>query len=365
MTRPLRSLFTLLALGAPLLAAACGGTAEDSADAVDEGALATAGKTIVRGLEHPSGLIVTDKHVYFSTNRFIASGEPELDQQFAYWEGKFSRVPLAGGAREKLDESPISRVRRSGKKLFMATGSSCWISVLDTAAAHPEAKVIYTDEDCTGEGGGEPTAFEATDTKFIVVRENGDVRVGKLDGTAMKKVAEFKFSNYAGFVSAEVLADDKIFVVTYAGFKDAHDKIMPQTIFSVPTSGGTPKTVKEFPVGQRSIENFVSDGKNLYFTQDQKLFILAAGSNEPKQVDEGFGQIVDLAADGTNVYVADGKRNAIYVVKDAVTNAVPHKKLGDAKGVSSLAVADGKLYYGTHAVDGRKAVGIVGAIDLQ
>ncbi len=365
MNHTLRSFATLLGLGAPLLATACATATDASIEAVDEGALATAGKTITRGLQHPAGLVVTDKHVYFSTNRFIASGEPELDQQFAYWDGKYSRVPLAGGARELLEESPISRVRRSGKKLFMATGSSCWISVLDTGATPPKSKIIYTDEDCTGEGGGEPTAFEVTDNKFIVVRHDGEVRVGKLDGTAMRKVATFTFGDYAGFISGEALADDKIFVVTHRGFTGPRGAVLPQTIFSVPISGGAPKTVKKFATDEHAVENFVSDGTNIYFTQNEKLFIVRAGSDDPKPLDEGFGHVTDLAIDGTNVYVADSKRNAIYVVKDVLENPAPHKKLADVKGISSIAVSDGKLFYATHAIDGRKAAGVIGAIDLH
>lgn len=357
---PLTALFALpLALGL----AACGGASEASGDTED--ALERAGvKTHARNVEHPAGLVVTDSHVYFSANHFVASGEPELDQQFAYWQGKYSRVALGGGRREKVSDAGLTRVRMAGKKLFVATGSSCWISVMDTSEAEPSQKGIYTDEDCTGEGGGEPAGFEVTDDKFAVVREGGELMVGKHDGTGMRKVGEFKFADYAGFISQTALADDHVFVITHKNFTDSRtNRVLPQTIFSLPLSGGTPKTVLEFPAADALAENLISDGKNLYFTQGKKVMALKSGASEATMLDDDFGGVYDLAADGKNVYVADGKRGALYAIKDALT-APKHVKLADAKGVTSVVASGERLYYGTHAYAGNKPAGVVASLPI-
>jgi hypothetical protein len=92
--------------------------------------------------------------------------------------------------------------------------------------------------------------------------------------------------------------------------------------------------------------------------------LLAAGSHTPKTIASGFGQIYDIAVDGTKVYVADSKRGAVYQVEDPLGTPKRQRKLADAKGVQALAVAGGTLYVGSHVIEGRKVAGIIGAIKL-
>ena len=92
-----RSLFAAILVTA--LATTLGGcAADDGATALvggDEAAL-TEAKTLAHGVTNPSGMTVAGNHIYFGSNHFVASGDPELDQEYAYWEGKYARVPLTG-----------------------------------------------------------------------------------------------------------------------------------------------------------------------------------------------------------------------------------------------------------------------------
>jgi hypothetical protein len=112
------------------------------------------------------------------------------------------------------------------------------------------------------------------------------------------------------------------------------------------------------------LSDFKSDGKNLYWVSDNTVMLLAAGSHTPKTIASGFGQIYDIAVDGTKVYVADSKRGAVYQVEDPLGTPKRQRKLADAKGVQALAVAGGTLYVGSHVIEGRKVAGIIGAIKL-
>jgi hypothetical protein len=93
--------------------------------------------------------------------------------------------------------------------------------------------------------------------------------------------------------------------------------------------------------------------------------MLPAGGNAARKVGDGFGQIIDLASDGTNVFVADAGRGAIYLLADATSAAPkPRKKLANARGITTLIVAGGSVFYGSQLVENRKAAGVIASIAL-
>ena len=85
-------------------------------------AYATAGATrIVKSLEGPGNLVVVGDQLVFSTAHFDASGDPELDQQFASWRGTVWKRPLAGGTKTKVHDTvgAVLSTAQIGKSLLV------------------------------------------------------------------------------------------------------------------------------------------------------------------------------------------------------------------------------------------------------
>jgi hypothetical protein len=335
----------------------CASDLSEADETTTEEALTGAGaKVIVRNVEYPSGLAVTATHVYFSQNHFVASGDPELDQQMAYWTGKFSRVPLAGGAREKLSDSGIVTVRQSGNLLFGATGDSCWAVSFNTTAARPEPKSVYTDSTCSDYG---LVGFEATDSKFAALLPGGELMVGGLDGSGMRKVGAFKAGNVIPFVDGETLAGSRMYVLTSRDYEGR----LKQSILSMPLSGGTQSKVLEFNPADAPPKNLASDGKNIFYSQGNKVFMLAGGAGNPSLLSDNFGSVDALASDGKSLVVEDSKRGALYAIKNLSATPTQVKVLA-IKNVQSIAVGNGKVYFGTHVIANRKNAGVVASVAI-
>lgn len=346
------------AVAAGTLAIGCSSADSSDVEAADEQALTTP-KTLTKGISSPSGLTVTSSHVYFGSNQFIASGDPELDQEMAYWQGKYSRVKIGGGKRELVaDVGPITNVRTVGSKLYFRMAGGCWISAVDTTAATPEVKSVYSLDACDEYG---ITDFEVTDEALVVVSFDGPILRGKSSGTDMKQIADLKIGNVAPFFDTAVLADGALIVLSSRSTFDNDNHQLPQSLYRVNIEDGT--VTKLFDVATPP-SNLVSDGKNVFWSENgTDIVALASGSDQPKKIATGLRSIVELVSDGTNVYAADSQRNAIYVIKDAL-GTPKQKKLAEAKGVQTIAVQGDKLYFATDAYEGNKAAGIVGVIQL-
>ncbi len=333
----------------------CAAENEEAPAASGEAALVET-RTLVEGIEHPSGLAVANGYLYYGQNEFVASGDPELDQEFAYWTGIFSRVPVGGGRAKKIaDDGPITKVRVSGTKVYYAMASGCWISQLD-ARTTSSGSSVYHKDNCEPDWGAIPAGFEIAGGKLIVVDSSGDVVAGALDGSGMQKIGQVRLGDRGDVVDSHALADGKVFLITQS---DGTAK--PQSLYSLPVSGGRATKVLDFP---SKPQNLTSDGKNLYFSADgTKVFTLRAGKRQPELVAEGFGTVGRLAADASNVYVADTKRDAIYMVRDAATSPKRAEKLAEASGLDEIIVDQGVVYFGTH-LDGRRNGGRIGSLQV-
>src|SRR5262245_3162148 len=85
------------------LVAGCGGSPESGGDS-DEENLTSGATRIASGLESPSTIHISGDLLIFSTAHFVGSGDPELDQQFAHWEGQLWKKPMKSGAKKKIDD---------------------------------------------------------------------------------------------------------------------------------------------------------------------------------------------------------------------------------------------------------------------
>jgi hypothetical protein len=311
--------------------------------------------TIARGLGRPDSLTLLGDHVYFGQNKFIASGDPELDQQFAYWTGKFSRVATTGGARELISEGlPIAKVRKVGSKLYYNGAGACWISTRD---ARPNAtdKLLYTQDDCEPEIG-DGVDFEFSGDKLVIIQANGEIRVGRSDGTGMVKKADVRVGDQGITIDDAAVSGNTLFLLT-------------PTLFSRNGGVGTRK-IKTVDLNSGTVSDGITVSQNAYrlraldskvaFAVDESIYTMAKGDSAPKLLASGFGTIADIAVNGDTLYVADSKRAAIVRVAADGTK----QRLVTAKGVRTVSTEGKKLVFGTEIVEGRKLAGTIGLVQL-
>lgn len=349
-------LFTVLATtSAPML----GCSADVAPVEADEQAL-TEAKVLARGITSPSGLAVAGNHIYFGSNTFVASGDAELDQEFAYWEGKFARVPLTGGRQELVaDVGPISLVKASGAMLYYAMPQGCWIGKLDTAkAGAPKPQGIYQYEACETDTGRGIQHFDIADRAIYIVEDDGKIVRTDLNGKNAKSIGQSLVSGWGGTVASAALGRDAMFIAT-------NTSGAPPAIYRVALDTG--RASKVMQTG-KTIYDLETDGENLFWAaEDGSIRRLREGATADETIATGFGSIVDMAIDGTNVFVADAQRGAVYIVADAAGRAVggapkAKKKLAAVRGINELTVAKGIVYVGSNVVEGRKALGVIAAI---
>jgi len=349
------------------LAVACADPGASSEDAVagDEQAL-TEAKVLAKGVTSPSGLAVAGGHVYFGSNHFVASGDPDLDQQFAYWAGKFSRVPLAGGRQEAvLDHGPIVHVQSVGSKLFYGVAGGCWVGALDTAIGAAGAGAtgqsnVYTAAECEPDYESVVGFGVSGDALIVVHRDGRVVTTPAAGGGAPRTITTLRVGDAGDPVGGAVIADGAAWLATDALPTNASGPI-PAAIHRVDLASGAATKVVDLA---KAASDLTTDGKNVYFTDEPtKVLSVTTGSTAATVVADGFGAVIGLAADGGDLFVADSKRGAVYVVGNAGSGApAARKKLASVKGIQAITAAAGVVYVGSNVIDGRKGAGIIGAI---
>lgn len=351
----LASILILSSLVATPLLTGCSGSSVDAPPASGEEQDLVKSKVLVRNVSSPSGLIAAGGYVYFGANKFVASGDPELDQQFAYWTGKFSRVPVAGGAREIVEDlGPIARVQRAGTKLLYGRPDGCWINSIEAAGAVKSSKEIYREEECDPEVVSGIAGFNVADDKLVIAHYDGEILVGSPSGAGVKKVGAVKIGDWGDIVSDFAVADGNAFILTRANIDNR-----PVAIHKVALATGKDSKVVDFETRPSALH---SDGKNLYIVDGANVLLLTPGSSTPKTIASGFENIAALASDGKDLFVADFKLGAIFQIVDATGGAPTKRKLASVKDIQELSVSEGTLYYGSGSVENRKPSGVIGAL---
>jgi hypothetical protein len=194
------------------------------------------------------------------------------------------------------------------------------------------------------------------------VRTDGKIMKGALDGSGMRQLAEIRIGDWGDLVESQAVAGGNLFVLTRAGLTTGSNRQVPQALYRIALDTGRSSKLLDFDAPP---SNLVSDGKNLFYSVGgTKVMGLIGGAATPKVVAEGLGQVTDLAADGTNVFVADSKRGAVYFVRNAATAPQKQKKLVAAKGIQALTVSGGTVFFGTHVIEHNKYAGVLASVAI-
>jgi hypothetical protein len=260
------------------------------------------------------------------------------------------------GARELISEGqPINKVRKLGSKLYYTGASSCWIASRD---ARPNAtdKVIYTQDNCEPEIGDSVDFEFSGGDKLVVVQANGEIRIGRPDGTGMVKKADVRVSDQGITIEDAALSGNTLFILTPM-LVPRNGGLGTRKIKTVDLTSGA--VSDGITISQKANRLRALDGK-VAFAADESIYTLAKGDSAPKLLASGFGVIADIAVNGDTLYVADSRRAAIVRVAADGTK----QRLVTAKGVRTVSTEGKKLVFGTEAVEGRKLAGIIGLVQL-
>ncbi|MFO0665523.1 MAG: hypothetical protein U0174_16325 [Polyangiaceae bacterium] len=328
---------------------ACAGADDPAADgsAEVEENLESGATRIAKGLGGPSNFQVVGTNLFYSTSFFVASGDPELDQQMAYWTGESWMKPLAGGTKKRIDELGVQASANTGKSVISVQLGG--FNVDRVSLPSGSSKNIFHVRDMSEEPYGPISA---------IAYGNGRVYVGQEDGTILSVTGEG--GDEQAFITTPRHGDwqESISKVTVAG-----DQLVWSTIQSKNSGGHVTRLYRAPLTGSRrtatslgeiddvSATSLVSDGTNAFagIAGRDSGYILRlplSGSARTSRVVEDYAPD-ELAMDSTGLFYSVTAKGVFMVPKDKLgSGTTTSKRVYSAKNVSSFALSDKDLYVG-------------------
>jgi hypothetical protein len=249
------------------LVAGCG--ADDGSAVTGDDAYATAGATrIVKSLEGPGNLAIVGDSLVFSTAHFDASGDPELDQQFASWRGTLWQRPLAGGAKKKVADTvgAVMSTASVGKSLLVV--DSGYLGVTKITFPSGKETDFYNDfSHFPDEGEDLPTlgGVAAGKSGVYVTRPGSEVLHMNTDGSKVTTFAKTWKSGWVESAEKVVVTDEAVFWTT-----DKQGETGSTYNLYRATLGTTaPKPVK-LASYDGQIRSLATDGENAFVAVEKK-----------------------------------------------------------------------------------------------
>lgn len=342
---------TLTALAFVGLASGC---VEDDVVTADD-ANVTAGATrIAKSLEGPGNLAIVGDSLVFSTAHFDASGDPELDQQYASWRGTVWKRPLAGGAKEKVADTvgAVMSTAHVGKSLLIVDSGYNGV----TKITFPSGKEtdFYNDYSHFPDEGEEMSTLggvAAGKSGVYVTRPGSELLRMNTDGSGVTTFAKTWKSGWVEYAQKVVVTDGAVFWTTdkqgetgstYNLYRATLGTTAPKPIKiasytgqirSLATDGQnafvavekkgdsngfiavatqTSKTAKTLVADQEYADNLVYDERYGLFFSEWKTGVLlvddeaiAAGGEQTAEVVLPVKNVTSIAVGKTDLYVAD------------------------------------------------------------
>lgn len=334
----------LLALTAAALPACAGAddAAAEGSDQVEEN-LASGATRIAKGLGGPSNLQIVNGTLFYSTSHLVASGDPELDQQMAYWTGETWMKPLAGGAKKRLGEGGVMEAVSTGKSVVYIWEGA--FNVQRVALPGGTSKNIFHVTDMSEDPYGPISAIAYGAGRAFIGQDDGTIISINTDGGDQKTfITTPRHGDYAEPISKIVVAGDQL---VWATSQDTNTG-SKYRLFRAPLAGTT-HTATSLGDYTQSVSALATDGSSAYAAMRDRdggyiLRLPLAGSTETSKLISDIAPnnlVMDAAGLFYSVY---GK--GIYLVPKAslgATNAASKRVYAD-KNVSSFALSDKDLY---------------------
>lgn len=311
------------------------------------------GKVLAKDLPYPSDLTLADGKLYWTQSVQVASGDPELDQEFAYWTGSIWSFNVTHSTNPKKLAEPASLVKK-----MTTIGNTIWITqpgfVSKTTAADLDAKKewksVYQDVDHFEINEEEEVASSAiANGRVYVLRTTGEIVSVKTDGSDFK--SHLKSKSYASnlFVSGD-----------YALWVTASDNQPYERAVFQANLGAAHPTAKQIALVHESATAFVQDGDYVYFGTQSKpnetggaiMKLKLGSSTAPEAVVKGLSSTSSVVLDGDQLLFT-GKKGTVeglFSVPKSNMGAEP-KSVYKLKGASDILATPDSIYLTSTALD--------------
>jgi hypothetical protein len=332
-----------------LAAAALAGCAGDDATTSDEAFIGTGATLIYKSLQHPGNLVATDDRLIYSTAHFVASGDPELDQQFAYWEGALWNKPLPTGARKKLSDTNGAVQATAILDGDLLVINSAYVGVTRYAADGDEED-FYNDyshfpdegEDYAWLGG-----IAVTDDAVFITRSGSEVMRVERDGSDAKVFAKAFSSGWVEHAGAIVATERALFWAS----EQESESGSRYRLYRAEMDGD----YEEVGEWAAPITSIATDDVNVFFALASKgeapgaiMVVPADSSAEPRVLVADQPSAGDLVYDATlGLFFTEGEKGVVArvpVESTASETAVAAKQVLKVKGPTSIALNGEHLY---------------------
>jgi hypothetical protein len=327
-------LLIVLAAASMMSLAACSAETATQADNTADELRSEHVKVLAKDRAYPGEMVFAEGKLYWSEAHFVASGDPELDQQFAYWTGEFFSFNVSRSHDPKQVTqfgSPLRAMQVIDGTAYMTTAGAVTRAPLAQLDTPDSWKAVYQDYDHFEiDENVDVTASAIDGGRIYVTRTSGDLASVKLDGSDFKKL--LKSGSYAGDLAVSGGT---------AFWTSSSDDPNTRTLWKANVAASRPEAIK---VGQvREISSMVATSNG----------VLYALPNKPGQP----GAIMRLGSNGSPEVAVPGIEwvNKIVVDGDALLFTA---KIGSAEGLFRIPQAElganaqpKKLYTLTRASD--------------
>lgn len=312
-------------------------------------------KTIAKDRAYPDDLVVSGDKVYWSESRQVASGDPDLDQQFAYWTGTlFSYNVARSRAPKQLNElgSPLRGAVQVGSAIYLTTASGISKTTaqdLDDGKAWSE---VYSDHDHFEIDEEIDVSGSAIDGgRAYVLRDSGDLVSVKLDGSDFQK--HLQSEHYA---SNLVVKDGRALWVTNSA--NPNERIL----WRANLTAQRPRAAEV--ARARELSRLVLDGDDVLYgvpsgfgqTNTGGVYRVKAASGSPELVVPGLDTVYGIAPDEGRLFVGAkrGTVEAVYAVGRTTLGANAQiKKVHDVKVARDIVVTSDAVFVASSARGGQ------------
>jgi hypothetical protein len=238
---------------APLTGCAAPTVGEESDD-VTSGA-----KRMLSGLKNPDNLFVLGDRLLYSQASFVASGDPELDQEFAYWTGELWSVALSGGKGKKFAETngAVREVVGLGNDVLVVDSGYNGVTRINAAGKSTDFYNDYTNfKDEDGDWASVGGIAVGKGAVYITRMQGGEVVRTDTKGGAVTTFAKPPKAGWLEMGEQVLAAGDTVFWSgELQGTQGSTFKLYRATL------SGSYKTLATF---KGEIESLATDGTNVF-----------------------------------------------------------------------------------------------------
>jgi hypothetical protein len=333
------------------LLALAGCSAESSSSSSDETAeeaLGNGATRIAANLEGVDHLVVIGDTLVWSSAHLVASGDPELDQQFAYWQGElWSKGIGASGARRRigsLSGAVMSTARAaSGDELFVVT--SGYNGVTKYSVGDGKSWDVYNDyshfPDDTEDMSSTVHGVAVGDGKVWVTRDGSEVMQMASNGSDVKVFAKSFVRGWVESAEKIVVAGDMVF---WSSEKQG-ERGSTYNLYRAKTSGGSPTKIRSYT---KPITSLASDGTRVYIAMQGEIQVAPVdGGAAPRTLVANQPSPDNLVVDELGLFFTEYQTGQVALVKTAdlaSDAAVTPLKVLAVRAPTSLALSAKDLY---------------------